>query len=519
MRFGSAALAAQRVERKLAAILAVDIAGYSRLIRADEEGTLARLKTHRRELIDPKIAEHKGRILGPSPRTKTTGASMLVEFPSVVDAVRCAVEAQRAMVDRNAELPDDQRMSFRIGVNLGDIVDDGDDIHGDGVDIAAHLQTLAEPGGICISGLVLDQIRDKLPYPLEDRGELSVKNIARPVRAFAMDPTAITSLAPVPAMVHAASTSRGLAARVAGLVRGGVPIWRAALTRAAPSSALGTSVGDAGKSGVRSARPRLSIVVLPFANLSNDAEQEYFVDGITDDLTTDLSRLSGSFVIARNTAFTYKGKPVDAKQIGRELGVRYILEGSVRRVGDEVRVNVQLIDGENGAHLWADRFDTDLANLAAAQDEITGRLARALKVELVADVGRRIDREHAVDPDARDLVMRGRALLLKAGSVAARQEAVAAFERALEIDPRSVDARIGLATALGRSVADGWSNAVQQDLARAEQLLREALTDANTASAHAEMGRVRRLQNRLTEAKIELETAIALDHNLVGALR
>jgi len=319
--------------------------------------------------------------------------------------------------------------------------------------------------------------------------------------------------------VHAASTSRGLAARVAGLVRGGVPIWRAALTRAAPSSALGTSVGNAGKSGVRSARPRLSIVVLPFANLSNDAEQEYFVDGITDDLTTDLSRLSGSFVIARNTAFTYKGKPVDAKQIGRELGVRYILEGSVRRVGDEVRVNVQLIDGENGAHLWADRFDTDLANLAAAQDEITGRLARALKVELVADVGRRIDREHAVDPDARDLVMRGRALLLKAGSVAARQEAVAAFERALEIDPRSVDARIGLATALGRSVADGWSNAVQQDLARAEQLLREALTDANTASAHAEMGRVRRLQNRLTEAKIELETAIALDHNLVGALR
>jgi len=320
-------------------------------------------------------------------------------------------------------------------------------------------------------------------------------------------------------MVHAASTSRGFAAQVAGLVRGSIPSRRAPPTPAAPSSAPITSTREAGKAAVPSTRPRLSIVVLPFANLSNDPEQEYFVDGITDDLTTDLSRLSGSFVIARNTAFTYKGKQVDAKQIGHELGVNYILEGSVRRVGDEVRVNVQLIDGENGAHLWADRFDTDRANLAAAQDEITGRLARALKVELVADVGRRIDRDHAVDPDARDLVMRGRALLLKAGSVAAWQEAVAAFERALEIDPRSVDAQIGLATALGRSVADGWSNTVQQDLARAEQLLLEALADANSASAHAEMGRVRRLQNRLAEAKVELETAIALDRNLVGALR
>jgi adenylate cyclase len=268
-----------------------------------------------------------------------------------------------------------------------------------------------------------------------------------------------------------------------------------------------------------SARPLLSIVVLPFANLSKDPEHEYFVDGITDDLTTDLSRLSGSFVIARNTAFTYKGKPVDAKQVGHELGVHYILEGSVRRVGDDVRVNVQLIDAGNGAHLWADRFDTDRVSLAAAQDEITGRLALALKVELVADAGRRIDRERSVDPDARDLVMRGRALLLKAGSVAAWQEAVAAFEGALEIDPRSVDARIGLATALGRSVADGWSKAVQQDVARGEQLLLEALADANSASAHAEMGRLRRLQNRLTEAKVELETAIALDRNLVGALR
>src|SRR6516162_4373538 len=499
--------------RRLAAILAADVAGNSRLRGADEEGTHERLKALLREVVDPKIEAHRGRIV------KNTGDGMLAEFPSVVDAVRCAVEMQRAILDRDPEVPDERRIRFRIGVNFGDIVVDGDDIYGDGVDIAAHLETLAASGGICISGLVLEQIRDMLPYPFEDMGQKSVKSIAPSVVAYAMDATEIASLPPVSAMVHVASTSRGLAARIAGLVRGGVPIWRAASTTGAPSSALGTSVGDAGKPGVRSARRRLSIVVLPFANLSNDPEQEYFVDGITDDLTTDLSRLSGSFVIARNTAFTYKGKPVDAKQIGHELGVHYILEGSVRRLADEVRVNVQLIDGENGAHLWADRFDTDRANLAAAQDEITGRLARALKVELVADVGRRIDRERAVDPDARDLVMRGRALLLKAGSVAAWQEAVAAFERALEIDPRSVDARIGLATALGRSVADGWSNSVQDDMARAELLLLEALADANSASAHAEMGRVRRLQNRLAEAKIELETAIALDRNLVGALR
>src|SRR5215469_10769426 len=486
MRLGSTALATGRAERRLAAILAADVAGYSRLMGTHEEGTLAGLKAIRREVADPKIKEHRGRIV------KTTGDGLLVEFASVVDAVRCAVDAQRELAERNVDVPPDRRIELRMGINLGDIIKDGGDIYGDGVNIAAGLVALAEPGGICISRVVRDRIRDEFHYIFEDRGENSLENVARPVGVYAMDATVIASLPPVSTMVHAASTSRGFAARVAGLVRGSIP-RRAPPTPAAPSSAPITSTREAGKVAVPSTRPRLSIAVLPFANLSNDPEQEYFVDGITDDLTTDLSRLSGSFVIARNTAFTYKGKQVDAKQIGHELAVNYILEGSVRRVGDEVRVNVQLIDGENGAHLWADRFYTDRANLAAAQDEITGRLARALKVELVADVGRRIDRDHAVDPDARDLVMRGRALLLKAGSVAAWQEAVAAFERALEIDPRSVDAQIGLATALGRSVADGWSNTVQQDLARAEQLLLETLADANSASAHAELRRVRRL--------------------------
>src|SRR6516164_1281662 len=499
--------------RHPAAILAADVAGYPRLMGADEEGTHERLQAHLRELVNPKIVEYRGQII------TNTGDGFSAEFASVVDAVRCAVEVQRAMADRNKGTPPEHRIEFRIGVNLGDPTEDGDDIHGDGDNIAARLVAPAEPGGICISRVVRDRIRDEFPDIFEDRGEHSIENIARPVGVYAMDATVIASLPPVSTTVHAVSTSRGFAAQAAGLVRGSIPSRRTPPTAAAPSLAPITSTREAGKAAVPSTRPRLSIVVLPFANLSNDPEQEYFVDGITDDLTTDLSRLSGSFVIARNTAFTYKGKQVDGKQIGHELGVNYILEGSVRRVGDEVRVNVQLIDGENGAHLWADRFDTDRANLAAAQDEITGRLARALKVELVADVGRRIDRDHAVDPDARDLVMRGRALLLKAGSVAAWQEAVAAFERALEIDPRSLDAGIGLATALGRSVADGWSKTVQQDLARAEQLLVETLADANSASAHAEMGRVRRLQNRLAEAKVELETAIALDRNLVGALR
>src|SRR6516164_1547467 len=499
--------------RRLTAILAADVAGYSRLMGADEEGTHERLKAHLAKLVNPKIEEHRGRIV------KNTGDGFLAEFASVVDAVRCAVEVQRGMAERNAGAPPEKRIEFRVGINLGDVLVEDDDLYGDGVNIAARLVVLAEPGGICISQMVRDRIRDEFPCIFEDRGEHSIENVARPVGVYAMDATVIASLPPVSTTMHSASTSRGFAARVAGLVRGSIPSRRAPPTPAAPSSAPITSTREAGKGAVPSTRPRLSIVVLPFANLSNDPEQEYFDDGITDDLTTDLSRLSGSFVIARNTAFTYKCKQVDAKQIGHELGVNYILEGSVRRVGDEVRVNVRLIDGENGAHRWADRFDTDRANLAAAQDEITGRLARALKVELVADVGRRIDRDHAVDPDARDLVMRGRALLLKAGSVAAWQEAVAAFERALEIDPRSVDAQIGLATALGRSVADGWGNTVQQDLTRAEQLLLETLADANSASAHAEMGRVRRLQNRLAEAKVELETAIALDRNLVGALR
>jgi len=409
---------------------------------------------------------------------KSTGDGLLAEFSSVVDAVRCAVKTQRAMIDRNADTPEDKRIIFRIGVNLGDVIVEPEDIFGDGVNIAARLEALAEPGGICISRVVRDQVRDRLDYKFEDMGEQEVKNIARPVRVYALRREAIAGL---PGPMTPPSTS---------ISQPAVP-------------------------------PRMSIVVLPFMNLSDDTEQQYFADGITEDLTTDLSRVPGSFVIARNTAFTYKGQPVDVKKVSRELGVRYVLEGSVRRVGDQVRVNVQLVDGQSGAHLWADRFDTDRANLAQAQDEITGRLARTLNLELVEASVRRSEQERAADPDARDLVMRGWALSNRMASAATREEARRAFERALDIDPESVDARIGLGEVLisGEDM-EGGSNSVHPNVTRAEQLLFEALErDPKRSRAHLVMGLIRRWQGRLSDSKIELEAAIALDPNQASGHR
>jgi TolB-like protein/class 3 adenylate cyclase/Tfp pilus assembly protein PilF len=512
----------QPVERRLAAILAADVAGYSRLMEADEEDTLERLKAHRRELVDPKIKEHRGRIV------KTTGDGLLAEFSSVVDAVRCAVELQRGMADRNAEVSDDKRVTFRIGVNLGDVIIDGDDIYGDGVNIAARLEALAEPGAICISRVVRDQIRDKLPYPFEDLGEQSVKNITRPVRAYAMgtDAVASTPLVAAPAQPGPArgkpSLQRAIMAAGAIAVIGiAIAIWWAWTKENSPIISVQATATDNSQSPPAIAAtpaPRLSIVVLPFANLSNDPEQQYFADGITEDLTTDLSRISNSFVIARNTAFAYKGKSVDAKQTGRDLGVRYVLEGSVRRTGDQVEVNVQLIDSESGAHVWADRFDTDRRNLAEAQSEITGRLARTLNLALVQQASRRIEQEKTVDPVARDLVIRGSALYHRPASVANLEEAQRLFERALEIDPQSIDARTELAQLLVLKIKVLWSKSVNRDQARAEQLLVEALErDANSSMAHDTMGELRRFQNRLAEAQIELETAIALDRNNADA--
>ncbi len=416
-----------------------------------------------------------------------------------------------------------KRITFRIGVNLGDVIIDGDDIYGDGVNIAARLEALAEPGGICISRTVRDQIGDRLPYAFEDMGEQSVKNIARPVHAFAMSAAAVASLPEV----ATSAQPRCLAAAPAARCYRSEPCcrhryWECGLVGVAQGIRRDGPGGVNLRARPRRTAPPLSIVVLPFANLSNDPEQEYFADGITDDLTTDLSRLPGSLVIARNTAFTYKGKPTDVKQIGRELGVRYVLEGSVRRTGDQVRVNAQLIDAEGGAHLWADRFDTDRATLPEAQSEITSRLARILNIELVKDASRRIEQEKAVDPDARDLVMRGWAWLYRPDSKENQQEALRAFERAFEIDPRSTDARIGIAGVLVRRLVDVRSStsfeqdAARQDAARAERLLLEALeSDSNQSMAYSIMGLLRRLQGRLTESRIALEKAITLDPNNV----
>jgi TolB-like protein/class 3 adenylate cyclase len=393
--------------RRLAAILAADVAGYSRLMGTDEEGTHERLRAHFRELVDPKIKEHHGRIV------KNTGDGLLAEFQSVVDAVRCAVEVQRGMLDREPELPEERRIWFRIGVNLGDVIAEDDDIFGDGVNVAARLEALAEPGGICVSRTVRDHIRGKLLYPFEDKGEQTVKNIARPMRVFALRPEAIADL-PLSGMPLSATRRLRIAPAVIGtgmaaalvVAIGTWWLWPVAKISPKPAAAVTASLAPP------LAAPRLSIVVLPFANLSNDPDQQYFADGITEDVTTNLSRILDMFVISRNTAFTYRNKPIDTKQIGHELGVRYVLEGSVRRSGNQVRVTAQLIDVETDAHLWAERFDRDTGDLFALQDEVTHRIADALGAELI---GREASRptEH---PDALDYILRGRVAGLKPNS-------------------------------------------------------------------------------------------------------
>jgi adenylate cyclase len=459
-------MATATATRRLAAILAADVVGYSRLMGADEEGTHERVKVHLVELIDPKIGELRGRIV------KTTGDGVLAEFASVVDAVRCAGEIQHAMAGRDLDLAEERRLRFRIGVNLGDVIADSGDIYGDGVNIAVRLEGLAVPGGICVSGTVRDHIGDRLPYAFEDMGEQSVKNIARPVRVYALRPEGVAGVSTASAS-STTSTSPPLAA------------------------------------------PRLSIVVLPFTNLSDDREQQYFADGITEDLTTDLSRLENMFVISRNTAFTYRNKPIDTKQIGRELGVRYVLEGSVRRSGDQVRVSAQLIDAVTDAHLWAERFDRDTGELFVLQNEITSRLANALGVELIAAEAAR-PTEH---PDALDYILRGRAVLLKPRSRDTYGEAINFFEHALALDPRSVEAQSWLARSLAGRVRNGMTGSAPTDLARAEGLVGQALAASpRSAYAHLVKGEVLRAQGRYEDAIPEYETGLALNRNFVGAL-
>ena len=492
----------QVVERKLAVIFAADVAEYSRLMGLDEVGTLRTLQAYR-AILDRLIAAHHGRIFN------TAGDSVMVDFASPVDAVECAVAVQEAIDKENANRPAGEQMRFRIGVHLGDVIVEGENLFGDGVNIAARLEALAEPGGICLSGAVRDQIGTRLPVAFAPLGEQRVKNIAEPVRAFKV--AGVSGGRPVS---HAGGVSvrtrvLGAAAAAAILIAAGGAGWWLWSGRHA-----GPEVSAVSPATPPFSAPRLSIVVLPFANLSNDPEQEYFADGITDDLTTDISRIQGSLVIARNTAFSYKGKPVDAKQIGRELGVRYVLEGSVQRSGKQVRINTQLIDTETGAHLWAERFDRDIGDLFALQNEITARIANALQSQLaIAEARRPTD-----NPDALDYFLRGRAVLAKPISRENYDKAEEYFGKALALDPHSVDAAAWLAIALVVRVTDELSDSPEEDLHRAEQLAEQALAAApNSAPAHYAKAQVLRAQSRCDEAIPEYETAIKLDPSRVPA--
>jgi adenylate cyclase len=496
--------------RKLAAILCSDVVGYSRLAGADEDRILARLRALRSDLIDPTIAVHNGRVV------KRTGDGSIVEFRSVVDAIRCAIEVQNAMVERNAGVPEDRRIVFRIGIHIGDVVEESDgDLMGDGINIAARLEGIAKPGAICLSEDAYRQVKGRLDLAVTDLGATRLKNIAEPIRAYSLqvgvpavakpameakprEPKKQYTLAPVLA---------GFAALV--LIGGGTWYFLAG-NRPAPVVAATPTPAEAA---------HLSIVVLPFTNLSNDPSQEYFADGITENLTIDLSQIRDSFVIARNTAFTFKGKNVAAKEIGKELSVRYVLEGSVQRDGNRVRVNAQLIDADSGAHLWADRFEEEVADLFKLQDEVVARIANALGYELVKAEAERSARSG--NPDAIDLTMRGWAILNQQQLLPDNEilaSALAFFEQALKADPNNVDALAGAAAAERFMVINGGANGRPDLVADIDGRLANALRiEPLNARAYTVRGMVDVVTRRTKEAKEAASKAVALNPNYASA--
>ncbi|MGH6989850.1 MAG: adenylate/guanylate cyclase domain-containing protein [Stellaceae bacterium] len=469
-------MADEGAQRRLVAVLAADVAGYSRLAGADEERTLARLRALRGDLIDPAIAAHHGRTV------KRAGDGAIIEFRSVIDAVRCAMEVQTGMAERNEGVAAERQIRFRIGIHIGDVVGEADgDLMGDGVNIAARLEGIAEPDGIFLSEDAYRQIRDRMGEAFTDLGDQELKNIARPMRVYA-----IADAAP----------------------------HQAALRAASPPPASGGRLG--GGPAVEQGPPRLSIVVLPFANIGGDPEQEYFVDGVTESLTTDLSRIAGSFVIARNTAFSYKGKSPNVRDVGHDLGVRYVLEGSVQRGGNRLRVNVQLIETETGKHLWAERFDKPVADLFDMQDEIVARLANQLNTELIAAEARRAER--APDPDSMGLNFQGMAWFNKGASPDHIARALDYFERALALDPENVVASAGAGTmhlVIGQAFG-GVSRSAH--LAAAETALTRALSLApNHAVSQNWLGVLYIFTGRIEAGIDTLKNAIAIDRNLASA--
>ena len=455
--------------RRLAAILAADVAGYSRLMGADEEGTLERLKALRSELFDPKFAEHRGRIV------KTTGDGMLVEFASVVDAVRCAVEVQQAMSERDTDVAADSRIELRIGINLGDVIVEGDDLYGDGVNIAARIEALADPGGVFVSNTVHDQVRDRLPFAFEDLGEQQVENIARPVRVYRVRDTDKSALAPAPTVL------------------------------ALPD--------------------KPSIAVLPFANMSGDPEQEYFADGMVEEIITALSRIRWLFVIARASSFTYKGQAIDVKQVGPELGVRYVLEGSVRKAGGRVRITAQLIDATNGAHLWADRFDGLLDDVFELQDKVAASVAGVIEPALQAAETARSAGRPTNDLTAYDLYLRSYAMVLS--STRQTPEALRLMEQAIARDPHYGPALAWAAFCCHRLLLDDRSEDPGADRLKGADFARRALEAAgddagvlaNAAFALAYFGEDIGAMMALVDRALALNPNYARGWHLSGVLR
>jgi TolB-like protein/class 3 adenylate cyclase len=456
-------VAGERVERRLAAILVADVAGYSRLMHTDEEATHARVTALLTNTVMPAIARHGGRVV------KHTGDGLLADFPSAVEAVRAAMAFQDSVYELSIGEAQDKRVLFRVGINIGDVIVGAQDIFGDGVNIAARLEGIVQAGGICLSASAHDQVYGKIDVGFADLGEQNLKNIGRPVRAYAVIPDGSDSATQI-----GAATPQPLSA------------------------------------------PRLSIVVLPFVNIGDDPEQDYFVDGVTESLTTDLSRIHGSFVIARNTAFAYRGKLSDVRQIGRELNVRYVLEGSVQRAGNRLRINVQLIDAETSNHLWAERFEKPVTDLFDIQDEIVSRLANTLGTELIEAEAQRASR--APNPDAMDLYFQGRACWNRGMTPEYVAQARSFFERALMLDPENVDAMVGLATLIATIAGSFASDDRAAQLAAAETMLNRALSmDPQYAGAHLSLGAVQMFTNRAAQGIRECEHALALDRNLADA--
>ena len=452
------------IQRRLVAILAADVVGYSRLMEHDETATLTELKLRWSEIMEPVVASHQGRIF------KRIGDGMLVEFGSAVSAVECAVELQKAMATANVDTPADRHIVLRIGINLGEVMVDGSDLYGAGVNVASRIEGLADPGGVAISNAVREHVHGRLSIDFIDGGGREVKNIERLLHIWTWSPDAGT---------------------VAGL--------------------------DAAEGAPRPLPGRPSIAVLPFDNMSGDPEQGYFADGITEDIITDLSKVSGLFVIARNSSFAYKGQAPDIRKVSRELGVRYVLEGSVRRIASRVRITAQMIDGTSGGHLWAERYDRDLQDVFAVQDEVTRTIVDALKVKLTAGEEARREHRGKIDPEAYDLIVRSRQTSLQLRPEAAI-EARRMLERVIEIDPKLAIAYARMSIIVFSEYANQWNNATAENLTRALELARKAVaTDDTEPQGHISLAIVLGWMRQLDEAEQAAERAMALAPNLADA--